>query len=56
MLPIYVALVCETDSIPAREFTRVAAALDKQVTRDFGPQYGVFQPQWTRSLASKTCQ
>jgi hypothetical protein len=41
MLPIYVALVCETDSIPAREFTRVAAALDKQVTRDFGPIWGV---------------
>jgi hypothetical protein len=41
MLPIYVALVCETDSISAREFTRVAAALDKQVTRDFGPIWGV---------------
>jgi hypothetical protein len=41
MLPIYVALVCDTDSIPVREFTRVAAALDKQVTRDFGPIWGV---------------
>ena len=41
MLPIYVALVCETDSISPREFTRVAAALDKQVTRDFGPIWGV---------------
>ena len=41
MLPIYVALDCETDSISPREFTRVAAALDKQVTRDFGPIWGV---------------
>ena len=41
MLPIYIALVCETDSISPREFTRVAAALDKQVTRDFGPIWGV---------------
>jgi hypothetical protein len=41
MLPIYVALVCETDSVPAREFARVAAALDKQVTRDFGPIWGI---------------
>jgi hypothetical protein len=41
MLPIYIALVRETDSISPREFTRVAAALDKQVTRDFGPIWGV---------------
>jgi hypothetical protein len=43
MRPIYVALVCETDMISPREFTRVAAALDKQVTRD-SVQFGVFLP------------
>jgi hypothetical protein len=41
MLPIHVALVADTDSVSAREITRVAAALDKQVTRDFGPLWGV---------------
>ena len=41
MLPIHVALVADTDSVSAREITRVAAALAKQVTRDFGPLWGV---------------
>jgi hypothetical protein len=41
MLSIHVALVSDTDAVSAREVTRVAAALDKQVTRDFGPHWGV---------------
>jgi hypothetical protein len=41
MLPIHVALVADTDAVSAKEVTRVAAALDKQVTRDFGPLWGV---------------
>ena len=41
MLTIHVALVADTDAVSAREITRVAAALDKQVTRDFGPLWGV---------------
>ena len=41
MLTIHVALVADTDAVSAREITRVAAALDKQVTRDFGPRWGV---------------
>lgn len=41
MLTTHVALVSDTDAVSAQEFTRVAAALDKQVTRDFGPLWGV---------------
>ena len=41
MLSIHVALVADTDAVSAREITRVAAALDRQVTRDFGPHWGV---------------
>jgi hypothetical protein len=41
VLTIHVALVADTDAVSAREITRVAAALDKQVTRDFGPRWGV---------------
>jgi hypothetical protein len=41
MLTIHVALVADTDAVSAREITRVAAALDKQVMRDFGPLWGV---------------
>jgi hypothetical protein len=41
MLTIHTALVSDTDAVSAREITRVAAALDKQVTRDFGPMWGV---------------
>ena len=41
MLTVHVALVSDTDAVSAREVTRVAAALDKQVTRDFGPRWGV---------------
>jgi hypothetical protein len=41
VLTIHVALVADTDAVSAREITRVAAALDKQVTRDFGPRWGI---------------
>ena len=41
MLPIHLALVADTDAVSAKEVTRVAAALDKQVTRDFGPLWGI---------------
>jgi hypothetical protein len=41
MLTTNIALVADTDAVSAREITRVAAALDKQVTRDFGPLWGV---------------
>ncbi len=41
MLTTHIALVSEGDAVSARELTRVAAALDKQVTRDFGPLWGV---------------
>jgi hypothetical protein len=41
MLTVHVALVRDTDAVSAQEITRVAAALDKQVTRDFGPLWGV---------------
>lgn len=37
MLPYHLALVSEIKSISASELTRVAAALQKQVVRDFGP-------------------
>ncbi len=40
MLTIHVALVADTEAVSRREVTRVAAALDKQVTRDFGPLWG----------------
>ena len=40
-LTIHTALVSESDAVSARELTRVAAALDKQVTRDFGPLWGI---------------
>jgi len=41
MLTVHVALVSDTDAVSPREMTRVAAALDKQVTRDFGPLWAV---------------
>jgi hypothetical protein len=41
MLTTHIALVAEGDAVSARELTRVAAALDKQVTRDFGPLWGI---------------
>ncbi len=41
MLLSQVALVSETSEISASELTRVAAALQKQVTRDFSPIWGV---------------
>jgi hypothetical protein len=41
MLPIHVALVSEESSITLSELTEVAAALQKQVVRDFGPLWNV---------------
>jgi hypothetical protein len=41
MLPIHVALVAETTSVSVGDLTRVAAALQKQVTRDFTPLWHV---------------
>ena len=41
MLTVHVALVSDTDAVSKQEITRVAAALDKQVTRDFGPLWRV---------------
>jgi hypothetical protein len=41
MLDRHVGLVAETDQITNSELTRVAAALQKQVTRDFGPIWEV---------------
>ena len=41
MLTKNVALVCESSTINASELTRVAAALQKQVSRDFAPIWGV---------------
>ncbi len=41
MLTRYVALVTETHKVHAAELVAVAAALQKQVTRDFGPIWGV---------------
>src|SRR5262249_12456605 len=37
----HVALVAEVDEIDPKELTRVAAALSKQVQRDFGPIWEV---------------
>ncbi len=41
MLPSHVALVSEGSRIAVHELTKVAAALQKQVTRDFGPLWGI---------------
>lgn len=41
MLPRQLALVSETNAISPRELTRVAAALQRQATRDFGPVWGI---------------
>ena len=41
MLPIHIALVSENSAVSGEELTRVAAALDKQVTRDLGPIWNV---------------
>src|SRR5215212_12082995 len=41
MLPTHVALVSEIRAISVSELTRVAAALQKQVARDFGPIWDV---------------
>jgi hypothetical protein len=41
MLTTHIALVSEGDAVCARELTRVATALDKRVTRDFGPLWGI---------------
>ena len=37
----YVALVSLTSDIPTRTLLQVTAALQKQVTRDFGPIWGL---------------
>src|SRR5260370_23881913 len=41
MLVRHVAVVSQTTRITPREFTRVVAALQKQVTRDFAPIWGI---------------
>lgn len=41
MMPLYAALVSETDRVGRAELDRVAAALQKQVTRDFGPLWNI---------------
>lgn len=41
MLTQHVALVSEIEGISGRQLTRAAAALQKQVIRDFGPIWGV---------------
>jgi hypothetical protein len=41
MLPLYLALVSESASVSPGELTRVAAALEKQVARDFAPIWEV---------------
>lgn len=41
MLPVYLALVSETDQVSHSEIARVGAALQKQAVRDFGPIWNV---------------
>ncbi len=41
MLPLHLALVSEIKAVSVSELTRVAAALQKQVIRDFSPIWGV---------------
>jgi len=41
MLLRQVALTCENQQVPISELTRVSAALQKQVTDDFSPLWGV---------------
>lgn len=41
MLAVHVALVSESKAADVRALTRVAAALQKQVTRDFSPIWGI---------------
>lgn len=41
MLPIHVAILSETNSVSISEVAKVAAAMDKQVIRDFGPLWGI---------------
>jgi hypothetical protein len=41
MLPVHVALVSESQNIDPADVARVAAALQKQATRDFGPVWSV---------------
>ena len=50
MLTRHLALVAETKSITAADLNKVAAALQKQVTRDFGP---IWEIQATISAFSK---
>jgi hypothetical protein len=41
MFPRFLALVSETDRVPNLELVRVAAALNKQATRDITPFWGL---------------
>lgn len=41
MLPVHLGLVSESKSLSARELTRTAAALQKQVARDYSPIWSV---------------
>lgn len=41
MLPVNLALISEVPDVGTPELTRVAAAIQKQVTRDFSPIWGV---------------
>src|SRR5215475_4584544 len=41
VLPRHVAVVSESKSVTAADLAPVAAALQKQVVRDFGPLWGV---------------
>jgi hypothetical protein len=41
MLTRHIALVTETEKVHSKELTHVAAALEKQVTHDFEPMWGV---------------
>jgi hypothetical protein len=41
MLMRHVGVVTESSNVPLRQLTRAAAAVQKQVTRDFGPIWGI---------------
>ena len=41
MLPYHVALVSDTPQLSLHDLLPVSAALQKQVTRDFGPLWGI---------------
>ena len=41
MVPIHIALTTMTDKVTTADLSEVAAALQKQVARDFGPIWNV---------------